>query len=492
MKSVSGALATHLGQETTTLASCWHITRRDGIEFFFTDHDTELEIDGDTYIASLGYTRTAVDNDSSMAVDNLDVMGFIDNSLITLGDLRAGLFDYAEIRIFMVNWADLSQGILKLRRGRIGEVIAGENGVFKTELRGMTQALSQQVGQVYSAECRVDLGDSKCRVAIQPDLAVRDTAYSVGDFVRVITDGAANGQARFENRIYECTTAGKTYITAPTFDTAVGNTTTEADSFAINTLRMIGPGNVGNGQSITVGTLANDTYKSWTFQNTLTNVDGNVKIGATYLDTCANLLAALTLGAGAGTLYAAATTAHPEVGFAAGPNPGEIVLTALTAGSAYNTINLVETMNNTTFDGPYDDSGHAHLSGGAPGVIWTAREAWTRHAVVASVVDSVTISLTITEPRDVDDWFNGGVLTFESGDNEGFSIEIKDWVQTGTLLTMFLPPPYPVVIGDEVRLYRGCDKKIATCINVFNNVLNFRGEPYVPGMDALVKIPDAK
>lgn len=51
--------------------------------------------------------------------------------------------------------------------------------------------------------------------------------------------------------------------------------------------------------------------KTYTFQTTLTNVDGNVQIGANLAASIANLVAAITLGAGAGTAYAAATTAHP-------------------------------------------------------------------------------------------------------------------------------------------------------------------------------------
>lgn len=50
--------------------------------------------------------------------------------------------------------------------------------------------------------------------------------------------------------------------------------------------------------------------KTYTFVTILTNVDGNVLIGADAAACQANLLAAITLGAGAGTTYAAATTAN--------------------------------------------------------------------------------------------------------------------------------------------------------------------------------------
>ena len=184
-KSVSASLEAHIDQEVTSLSTCWRLTRTDGKEYFFTDHDTDLVIDGNTYKASTGYNRTAVANNASMAVDNLDVVGILDDDSITERELRAGLFDYAEIKLFMVNWKDLSQGILRMRRGWLGEVTFTQQDIFKAELRGMTQVYSQRIGELYSPECRADLGDERCRVPIQPDLVERETAYETGDYVRV-------------------------------------------------------------------------------------------------------------------------------------------------------------------------------------------------------------------------------------------------------------------------------------------------------------------
>lgn len=53
--------------------------------------------------------------------------------------------------------------------------------------------------------------------------------------------------------------------------------------------------------------------KTYTFQTTLTDVDGNVLIGATVAASIANLAAAIELGSGAGTTYAASMTRNPAV-----------------------------------------------------------------------------------------------------------------------------------------------------------------------------------
>lgn len=61
----------------------------------------------------------------------------------------------------------------------------------------------------------------------------------------------------------------------------------------------------GNGETVTIG------GKVYTFQTVLTNVDGNVARGANLTDALANLAAAINLGAGSGTAYAAAMTQNP-------------------------------------------------------------------------------------------------------------------------------------------------------------------------------------
>ena len=38
----------------------------------------------------------------------------------------------------------------------------------------------------------------------------------------------------------------------------------------------------------------------------------------------------------------------------------------------------------------------------------------------------------------------------------------------------------------------GRDKRLDTCVDRFVNVLNFRGEPYVPGADLMMSYPDAR
>jgi hypothetical protein len=365
MRTVPSGLATHLTEECTSLATLWKIERRDGVEYFFTDHDVDLVVSGDTYVSSSGFERTAIKTSYDFSTDNLDLTGFFTDSAIAMADVKGGLFNGARMTILAVNHQDTSQGTIILKRGFLGEVRMSPAGRFTAELRGLKQALSQKVGDLIQPECRVDLGSSKCSVPIAPTVLTRGLALTLGQFYVVVTDGAALGQAQYENRIYECTVAGTTHASVqPTYDETPGNTT----------------------------------------------VDGTATL--------------------------------------------------------------------------------------------KAYQAWTRHAVVATVTDNQTFTVTITESRAVNDWFNGGAVVFESGDNDGAAMEVKDWVQSSSTLTLFMPMAFNVQVGDRLRVYPGCDKRYSTCkakwlmsgsINFpSGNGINFRGEPYLPGRDWLGRYPDSK
>jgi uncharacterized phage protein (TIGR02218 family) len=174
LKTISTALAQHLAGEVTTLVTCWQITRRDGEVVGFTDHVRDLEVDGVTYKAASGYTRTAIRGAADLAVDNLDVESAFSDDGITEEDLRAGKYDFAEIRMFLVNYKNLAHGILKFRRGWLGEVMI-RDGMYVAELRGMTQRLQMTVGELYTPDCAADLGDARCGV----DLAALEESGTV-------------------------------------------------------------------------------------------------------------------------------------------------------------------------------------------------------------------------------------------------------------------------------------------------------------------------
>ena len=49
------------------------------------------------------------------------------------------------------------------------------------------------------------------------------------------------------------------------------------------------------------------------------------------------------------------------------------------------------------------------------GAVFEAEEAWSRSGIVTAVTDRAVFNATLDEPRAVDGWFAGGVLTWETG-----------------------------------------------------------------------------
>lgn len=476
-KSISVAFASHLASGVTSLARCWAITRTDGVAFYFTDLDSDLIIDGNTYQSSVGLRASAVANNAGLDVDNLEVDGFFDSEFLTETELNAGLFDYAEVKVFVVNWRDLTQGILRLRRGWLGEVIHTQHGFFKAELRGMTQVLQQQIGDLYSAQCRADLGDKHCKVPLDPPLWQALTDYNVGDFVKYPV-AVFGDQRQYGNVIFECTVAGRSLTSAPTFDTTYGNTTVEGGSPAVATLIFSGQPSDGGFFSIN-----NRTYH---WQTTLTNGNGNIKIGASEAASIQNAMNAINLGPGSGSNYAAVTTANLQVSATA--DPTHLFITTLANGTFGNSYGLNENDTATLWD-------RDPMSGGLDGVTWTAVAAFTRDGIIDVVTDRENFTAFIDEARASGaNWFAGGVLRFESGLNAGRGVEVKLSSSDAShpTLQMQLPFGYLPEAGDTFTIYPGCDKSVAQCRDKFNNILNMRAEPYLPGQDKALLYPDAK
>jgi uncharacterized phage protein (TIGR02218 family) len=56
-------------------------------------------------------------------------------------------------------------------------------------------------------------------------------------------------------------------------------------------------------------------------------------------------------------------------------------------------------------------------------------------------------------------------------------------------LELWREPGMPVTPGDRFRVVAGCDKRADTCRAKFDNLLNFRGFPHIPGDDWVTAYP---
>lgn len=107
---------------------------------------------------------------------------------------------------------------------------------------------------------------------------------------------------------------------------------------------------------------------------------------------------------------------------------------------------------------------------------------------VSSVAD--TSHFTDASRSESDGVFEYGLLTWSSGANAGLSMEVKSFI--AKQFTLWLPMPNSIAMGDAYSVYKGCDKRFATCQSVFANAIKFGGFPHLPGVDRILNYPDAR
>ena len=93
-------------------------------------------------------------------------------------------------------------------------------------------------------------------------------------------------------------------------------------------------------------------------------------------------------------------------------------------------------------------------------------------------------ALPVAGDAATDHYYDGGLLTWTTGANANYRMEVKSNV--GLLRTLQQAMPNTIAIGDTYTITAGCDKLLATCKTKFSNVVNFRGFPNVPGQDTLI------
>lgn len=111
----------------------------------------------------------------------------------------------------------------------------------------------------------------------------------------------------------------------------------------------------------------------------------------------------------------------------------------------------------------------------------------------SSTVQTVTSRKTFTHNTNVQasNYFAHGILVWGAGSsNYGYESEVKVYTAANGVGTieLYLPTKKPILVGDAFSVTQGCDRTLAMCRDTFGNVINFRGEPYLPGVDAMLNI----
>jgi Phage conserved hypothetical protein BR0599/Uncharacterized conserved protein (DUF2163) len=104
-----------------------------------------------------------------------------------------------------------------------------------------------------------------------------------------------------------------------------------------------------------------------------------------------------------------------------------------------------------------------------------------------STVSAITSSSQFTTGLTgfADGYFSLGVLKFTSGANNGFSLTVKNYFNSGGNIQLAIPMPATITPGDAFSVYPGCDLLLNTCVNKFANGPHFKATPFVPVPETL-------
>lgn len=188
----------HLKTGTTGVSRCWRVTRVDGTQFGFTDHDCDLSFDDTSFRAGTGLSAAALSQTTGLSVDNTEAVGALSDLAITEEDIFAGRYDGAEVEAWLVQWAAPTNRVLQFR-GSLGEITRA-NGAFSAELRGLAERMNVPTGRVYQRTCQAVLGDAQCGFDLSTAGYVVEAGVTSTDGRKFTFDGLTNFEPRWFER----------------------------------------------------------------------------------------------------------------------------------------------------------------------------------------------------------------------------------------------------------------------------------------------------
>jgi len=222
---IDAAALLHLQGSSITISACLRITLTDGRIFAFTNSSKDLTFGGVTYSSTAGQTPSAVQTTSGFGVDSIDIETLKELTGVSTNEIMSGAFDSAKFVYVLRNYEDTTQEFGILRAGRLGQITADRNS-FVIELRGLIEAYSKQTLEMTTPGCRVDLGDDRCLVKLNPPAWTATTAFTKRESFDANT-GSTVKPTTPNGRYFIATTAGTSGASEPSWNLTIGGTTSD-------------------------------------------------------------------------------------------------------------------------------------------------------------------------------------------------------------------------------------------------------------------------
>ena len=154
-----------LNDPVVPIAWCWRIDRRDGVVLGLTTHDAPLMLGGLIYHSAPGIRPSAIVQRRGLTGDTMDIAGALSADAISATDLADGRWNGARLTLLIADWQAPDARHLTIATGALGAVASDGRG-FTAELSARDAVLDAPACPETSAECRAELGDAQCRVAM--------------------------------------------------------------------------------------------------------------------------------------------------------------------------------------------------------------------------------------------------------------------------------------------------------------------------------------
>jgi hypothetical protein len=523
-KTITTTMQFHLDMGVTSLATCWAIKRRDGTEIFLTDHDQDIVLadpvpfrnpyyrwmTNQTYVAAQGYERKAITS-KAQATDTSELTAILNSSGVSAADIQAGKYDGARVYIFMVNWANLLYGIVKLPgSGIIGEVVLNpRSGTYEAEVRGLGHFFQNRYGNLYSPTCRVDWASPRC--------GVDESQYQQFGVIETVTS----------NRQFNAKTSSfpSTVVTGDILAAAWGFEGTPGNEPFTGWTGVVQEDGLGTGMwrgddfldpTPSQGTgscmCPNDTPHSTDVEFEIaSNIDGatgeipdagGAEPDRTKLDSGEYYLKVTVAIGNESADLDNLTQARLGVRFYDDDTPG------VPLGPQVGVDRVCPIIRKENHPLPNDGTMTDFVRGFSipPNAHWVSirligiarppnDECYIAFDDVRAEVVALT-ALAVGSDRDatpLSDWFDHGLLIMTSGDNAGVAREIESFNDAGDEFLLYFPLPFTPAVDDTFEVYPGCKKRWSEdCALKWDNAVNFQAEPFLPSQDEAFKTPDAK
>lgn len=454
-----------LKNPTLTLATCWKLVSVKNEIIGATSHTRDIVLSGHPNIvfkSSQGIVPSAADSELGLNSAGLEVDSIFSVNILTEEAVAAGDWDNAYFEVFIIDYTNLDLGELVMFAGTIGEVKTyGER--FRAEGRPLTNKSTQQVGDIYTAKCTAQrLGDVYCKTDVTNGAIAADGG--VVTTTGTVTTGGSNVQFTDSSR-GEVTG----YYTHGTVTFTSGPLAGRSSEIVqhIGTPPQAG-GNVVrwatdsswkvNGTLVTNWETTGFNDATWPFAT----IQGGLRTNP-WLQTVANF----PVDSRAQWLWRFfSPNTHDNVG-----------------STSYFRKTFTPNVNSATIKIAADSEYTLYVNGSIVGTgsAWNVAQSYTVSLNVG-VLNSIAVRV-YNAPVHINLFNPAGFIA-----DVTFAAYAPTPPGTGSIIQLSTPMPRNIDIGTTYSITRGCDREWKTCKNVYNNLVNYRGFPFVPGIEKAYKI----